>query len=333
MAATILLVVAEQSTRDDWRELLAEQGYDIVEIGIGERAPELCLHLRPDLVLIDASLPDVSGFEVCRRLKEDPRNRLTPMLIITSFSAEQNFSRAQAAGADDLWEPRPSRWEALTRVQSLMQIKSYIDEQAEAVLVSLAQSVEARDPYTRGHSERISSAAVGFGKKIGLSSDQIDALYIAGIVHDIGKVMVPDAVLMKPGRLDTDEMKIIRQHPVEGERICSPIKSLRRVLPIIRHHHERMDGSGYPDGLRGETIPLTARVLQIVDIYDALTTDRPYRAAFSAQQALATMFEESDLGKLDEDLMRIFPTYAIGPQAVKAEAGSFEQIRKSRLIN
>lgn len=332
MAATILLVVAEQSTRDDWRELLAEQGYDIVEIGIGERAPELCLHLRPDLVLIDASLPDVSGFEVCRRLKEDPRNRLTPMLMITSFSAEQNFARAQAAGADDLWEPRPSRWEALTRVQSLMQIKSYIDEQAEAVLVSLARSVEARDPYTRGHSERISSAAVGFGKKIGLRGDQLNALFVAGIVHDIGKVMVPDAVLMKPGRLDTDEMKIIQQHPVEGERICSPIKSLRRVLPIIRHHHERMDGSGYPDGLRGETIPLTARVLQIVDIYDALTTDRPYRAAFTAQQALATMFEESDLGKLDEDLMKIFPTYAIAPQPVKA-AGSFEQIRKSRLIN
>ena len=333
MAATILLVVAEQSTRDDWRELLAEQGYDIVEIGIGERAADLCLHLRPDLVLIDASLPDVSGFEVCRRLKEDPRNRLTPMLMITSFSGQENLSRAQAAGADDLWEPHPSRWEALTRVQSLMQIKTYIDEQAEAVLVSLARSVEARDPYTRGHSERISSAAVGFGKKIGLSSDQLDALYIAGIVHDIGKVMVPDAVLMKPGRLDTDEMKIIRQHPVEGERICSPIKSLRRVLPIIRHHHERIDGSGYPDGLRGETIPLTARVLQIVDIYDALTTDRPYRAAFSAQQALATMFEESDLGKLDEDLMRIFPTYAIAPQAVKAAAWSFEQSRKPRLIN
>ena len=332
MAATILLVVADQSTRDDWRELLAEQGYDIVEIGIGDRAPELCVHLRPDLVLIDASLPDVSGFEVCRRLKEDPRNRLTPMLMITSFSGEQNFSRAQAAGADDLWEPHPSRWEALTRVQSLMQIKSYIDEQGEAVLVSLARSLEARDPYTRGHCERISSAAVGFGRKIGLSSDQLDTLYVAGIVHDVGKVMVPDSVLMKPGHLDTEEMKIIRQHPVEGERICSPIKSLRRVLPIIRHHHERMDGSGYPDGLRGETIPLTARVLQIVDIYDALTTDRPYRPAFSAQQALTTMFEESDLGKLDEDLMRIFPNYAIAPQAVRA-AGAYEQFLKSRLIN
>jgi len=332
MAATILLVVADQSTCNDWRELLAEQGYNIVEIGIGERAPDLCVHLRPDLVLVDASLPDVSGFEVCRRMKEDPRNRLTPMLMITSFSDEQNFSRAQAAGADDLWEPHPSRWEALTRVQSLMQIKTYIDEQAEAVLVSLARSVEARDPYTRGHSERISSAAVGFGKKIGLTSDQLDALYVAGIVHDIGKVMIPDAVLMKPGRLDTDEMKIVRQHPIEGERICSPIKSLRRVLPIIRHHHERMDGSGYPDGLRGETIPLTARVLQIVDVYDALTTDRPYRAACSAQQALTTMFEESDLGKLDGDLMKIFPTYAIAPQAV-GRTGSFEQIRRSRLIH
>ena len=300
-----------------------------MEIGIGERALDLCAHLRPDLVLIDDFLPDVPGSEVCRRLKEDPRNRLTPVVLITAFSDPGGASRAQETGADDIWGPRPSRWEALTRVQSLLQLKSYIDEEAEAVLALLTRSVEVRDPYTRGHCERVSSLAVKFGKKIGLNGEQLEALHVAGMVHDIGKVMVPDAVLMKPGRLNFEEMKIIREHPAEGERICSPLKSLRRALPIIRHHHERLDGSGYPDGLRGDEIPLAARVLQIVDVYDALTTHRPYRAALSVQQALTTMSEEADAGQLDADLVKIFLTFAIAPIAAAATT----QLRKTRMID
>ncbi len=279
MAATILLVIADQESREDWRQLLAKQGYKIIAIGTGERVSDLCLHLQPDLVLVDDSLPDISGFEVCRRLKADVRHRLTPVILITTFSGDTNPSAARAAGADDVWGPQPTRWEAITRVQTLLQLKSYIDQQAEAVLISLARSIEARDSYTLGHCERLSPLAVRLGKRIGLSQDQCEALRIAGIVHDIGKVVIPDTILLKPGRLSFEEMKVIRQHPIEGERICSPLKSLHRVLPIIRHHHERLDGSGYPDGLSGDKIPLTARVLQTVDIYDALTTDRPYREA------------------------------------------------------
>ena len=332
MPATILLVVADRETRDNWQELLIQQGYQIVGIGTGERVLDLCLHLLPDLVLIDASLPDVPGFEVCRRLKENPRLRHTPVILITAFSEETQASRARDAGADDFWEPRPSRWEALTRIQSLLQIKSYIDEQAQGVVLSLAQSIEARDPYTRGHCERISSIAVRFGSRIGLSVNELDTLQVAGIVHDVGKVMIPDAILMKPGRLNFEERKIIRQHPVEGERICAPLKSLRRVLPIVRHHHERMDGSGYPDGLTGERIPFAARVLQIADVYDALTSARPYRPARSLTEALATMYEEADRGWLDSDLMRVFFPLAVAPKL--AERFEFRgHLRKFRLLN
>ncbi|MGH9680872.1 MAG: response regulator, partial [Candidatus Acidiferrales bacterium] len=169
MAATILLVVGNSESRKDWQDLLAEQGYKIVGIGTGERVFDLCLHLRPDLVLIEAALPDVSGLEVCRRLKEDPQNRLTPVILINTLSDDPTVAQARKAGVDDFWGPRPSRWEAITRVQSLLQLKSYIDEQAEAVVISLARSIEARDPYTLGHCERLAISAARFGKRMGLS--------------------------------------------------------------------------------------------------------------------------------------------------------------------
>jgi putative two-component system response regulator len=219
-------------------------------------------------------------------------------------------------------EREPKRWEALTRIQSVVQLKSYIDEQAAAVVLSLARTIEARDSYTRDHSERLATSAVTLGIAVGLPSEQVDALRIAGIVHDVGKVVVPDSILLKPGPLTPEEAAIMRKHPAEGERICSPLKSFRRVLPIIRHHHERMDGSGYPDGLQGNDIPLCARILQIVDIYDALTTDRPYRRAFSATQALATLYSEADRGWLDINLVRIFAPVAATPKSTLSSEAS-----------
>jgi putative two-component system response regulator len=330
MAATVLLVIADQEVRKAWREVLSKQGYKIIAIGSGERVPDLCLHLRPDLVLVEASLPDISGFEVCRRLKQDSRNHLTPVILIAALSDDSNYSHARDAGVDDFWEPHPSRWEALTRIQSLLLLKSYIDEQAEAVVISLARSIEARAPYARGSGERIASSAVRLGQRIGLCKDQLDALHVAGIVHDIGQVIIPDAVLMKPGRLNFEEMRIVKQHPIEGVRICSPLKSLRRVLPIIRHHHERMDGSGYPDGLHRDKIPPAARVLQTVDIFDALTTDRPYRVALSLQGALMTMYEEADRGWLDMDLIRIFASSVVVFSPAKAFVGGrFDKARSN----
>jgi putative two-component system response regulator len=318
MTVTILVVIADPQSRENWKRLLNEQGYRTVAIATGERVLDLCAHLRPDLVLMEPSLPDVPGLEICRRLKEDPRNRLTPVVLITALADDPDPKAVQASKADDVWGPRPTRWEALNRIQSLLQLKSYIDDQAEAVVVSLARSIEARDTYTHGHCDRLASFAVRLGTRIGLTGDELEALRIAGIIHDVGKVAVPDAILMKAGPLTQQEITIIQRHPIEGERICTPLKSLRRVLPIIRHHHERLDGTGYPDGLRGGAIPLGARIMQIVDIYDALTTDRPYREAFPAGQALATLYQEAECGWLDVDLVRIFAPVAAAPKPARA---------------
>jgi putative two-component system response regulator len=322
MTASILIVTADPESRQSWKQLLDNQGYQTVTIGTGERVLDLCAHLRPDLVLMDASLPDVPALELCRRLKNDPRNPLTPVILIEGLadgvivSAHPDAEAREVA--DDVWGPRPTRWEALTRIQSMLQLKSYVDQQAEAVVISLARTIEARDSYTRGHCERLAALAVRLGLKFGLPADQVEALRIAGIVHDVGKVAVPDSVLLKAGPLNAQETEIIRRHPAEGERICAPLKSLRRVLPIIRHHHERMDGSGYPDGLRGGAIPLSARILQVVDIYDALTTDRPYREAFSAGQALATLYSEAERGLIDQELVRMFAPVAAAPKNTKS---------------
>jgi putative two-component system response regulator len=198
------------------------------------------------------------------------------------------------------------RGELVARVRSLLRLKQFTDEleSAETVLCSLAISIEAKDPYTVGHCDRLSVYAEALGKRIGLTSDLQIALRRGGIVHDLGKVAVPEHILRKPGKLTPEERKIMQEHPLVGERICAPLKSFRNVLPIIRHHHEKLNGTGYPDGLKGKAIPLTARILSTVDIYDALTTDRPYRRAFSREQALATMYEEVQKCWWDGDLVR-----------------------------
>jgi putative two-component system response regulator len=195
-----------------------------------------------------------------------------------------------------------------------LNLKSYTDEleRAESVLFALARSIEAKDPYTEGHCERLADHSACLGERLGLSEEEITALRRAGIVHDVGKVAVPDAILLKSGPLTPEEWKVMRDHPVVGERICRPLKSFRLVLPIIRHHHEKLDGSGYPDGLKGEQIPLTARILQIVDIYDALTTERPYKKALSRAEALATMRGEIQRGWWDPKVFDAFQEIRLG---------------------
>jgi putative two-component system response regulator len=200
------------------------------------------------------------------------------------------------------------RSELVARVRSLLMMKSFVNEleRAESVLFALARSIEGKDPYTKGHCERLAENSARLAERIGLSPEETTALRRAGIVHDIGKVAVPDAILLKPGPLTADERAIMQQHPVVGESICAPLKSFRTVLPIIRHHHEKFDGTGYPDGLKGEQIPLTARVLSIIDVYDALTTERPYKPAHPSAEALKTMAEEVQKGWWDAKLFAAF---------------------------
>jgi putative two-component system response regulator len=304
----ILIVDDESSARAALETLLRREGYEVRDAANGASALAACTEFRPDLILLDILMPGIDGFEVCRRIKATPETRLTPVVLITGLSDTEDRIRGINAGADDFLSKPIDINELLARSRSLLRLKQYTDEleNAETVLFTLALSIEARDPYTRGHCERLAEMSVMLGQKLGLPDDQITALRRSGIVHDIGKVVVPDAILLKPGPLSPGEIAVMRKHPIVGERICAPLKSLRFVLPIIRHHHEKLDGSGYPDGLRGDEIPLAARVLQLADVYDALTTNRPYRTAVPSEVALTMMEEESGLGWWDHELFAEF---------------------------
>jgi len=310
MTPTILVVDDEPGFRGLLGTLLRSQGLQVVTASDGQEALAQFARHQPDLVLLDVEMPLLNGFEVCRRLKQNPETRLTPVVLITGLSATEDHIRGIESGADDFLNKPVDRNELLARVRSLLSLKAYTDEldRAESVLFALARSIEGRDPCTEGHCERLSEYSFRLGRRLGLPSEQTTALRRAGIVHDIGKVAVPDSILLKPGPLASVEWQIMRAHPLVGERICAPLKSFRLVLPIIRHHHERWDGSGYPDGLKGNHIPLEARVLQIADVYDALTTERPYKRSFSHEEAIATMEQEIAKGCWDPDLFAEFRT-------------------------
>ncbi len=308
MPEKILIVDDEFSARTALAALLRRQGYEVRETSSGAGALSESAAFQPDLILLDIVMPGISGFEVCRQIKAAPETRLTPIILITGLSATADRINGINAGADDLLSKPIDFNELLARTRSLLRLKQFTDEleNAENVLFSLAQSIEARDPYTLGHCERLANMSARLAEKLGLPEEEIKALRRAGIVHDIGKVVVPDAILLKPGPLSPEEIEVMRKHPVVGERICAPLKAFRLVLPIIRHHHEKHDGSGYPDGLRNGEIPITAAILQLADVYDALTTNRPYRKASPSDVGLQIMEDEAALGWWDRSLFDAF---------------------------
>jgi cyclic di-GMP phosphodiesterase len=308
MIGKILIVDDESVARGALETLLRREGFEVRNASDGPSALAECAKFCPDLILLDILMPGMNGFEVCRRIKATPETRLTPVVLITGLSATEDRIEGINAGADDFLSKPIDINELLARARSLLRLKQYTDEleNAEAVVFTLAQSIEARDPYTRGHCERLADMSARLGARLEIPEEDIKALRWAGIVHDIGKVVVPDAILLKPGPLTPEEMAVMRKHSVVGERICEPLKSFRPVLPIIRHHHEKRNGSGYPDGKSGEDIPLTARILQLADVYDALTTNRPYRTAVSSEEALQIMDDEAKLGWWDQEMFDKF---------------------------
>jgi putative two-component system response regulator len=306
--ATILVVDDQAPNREFLQDILVNHKFKVLSASDGAKALRILSEAKIDLVLLDVLMPGESGFEVCREIKSNPLTYLIPVVFVTALSDKESRIRGIHVGADDLLISPVDPIELVARVRSLVRLKHRTDEldRAESVLLTLASIVEARDPNTCGHCDRISYLSRRVGEDIGLPDDQVRALRLAGIVHDIGKVKVPDSILLKPGPLSREEWVLMREHPIVGEHICAPLKSFGLALPIIRHHHEKQDGSGYPDGLGGDEIPITAKILQVVDVYDALTSARPYKPAMPAAAAIRIMKEEVSKGWWDSDVLHAF---------------------------
>jgi putative two-component system response regulator len=286
-------------------QLLSIQGYEVVTAASAEEAESEVRRQSPDLILSDVMMPGKSGYEFCRALKSNPATRLIPFVLITGLSDSNDRVHGIEAGADDFLNKPVLAEELIARVKSLLRLKEFTDEleTVDSVLCTLGLIVEGRDPYTEGHCERLAANAAELGRHLGLDEDSIIALRRAGFLHDLGKIAVPDEILNKGSDLSPEEWEIMKLHPVTGENICRPLKSLRLVLPIIRHHHEHSDGSGYPDGLAGSEIPVLPRILQVVDVYDALRTARPYKPSLPHEQAAQTMRKEARRGLWDGALV------------------------------
>ncbi len=262
----------------------------------------------PDVILLDVIMPIMDGYQVCEKLKNNPATKLIPIIMLTGLEDSASKIKGINLGVDDFISKPINLYELKARVASLIRLKQYTDqlEYAEQIIFSLALAVEAKDSYTKGHCNRLANYGGLLAEKANLSAKDIKTVRRGGILHDIGKLAIQDQILLKPGPLSKDEYNIIKTHPEAGEKICRPLKTLEDVLPIIRYHQERFDGSGYPDGLRGESIPLMARIVAMVDSYDALTTDRPYRPALSEEQALRLLDVETEKGLWDKELFNIF---------------------------
>ena len=306
--SSVLILDSVEINRRVLRGMLKNGAYRILEAKRPSEAFEMVAHEKVDLVIVDLMMPEMSGLEFCRKLKTERRTQFIPILMLTSIQSVESEVAGISSGADEFLVKPLQPQVVRTRVRAMLRNKTLIDslEEAETILFALAQSVEQRDRHTGQHCQRLAAYSMTLGRMLGLPPADIRSLHRGGYLHDIGKISIPDSILFKPGSLTDDEWDVMRKHTTMGEQICMPMKSLSGVLPIIRNHHERWDGTGYPDGLRGEDIPLLARILQIADIYDALTSNRPYKAAFPHEQAINIMSDEAKRGWRDKRIVSLF---------------------------
>jgi putative two-component system response regulator len=306
--ATILIADGVPSNIRLLERLLVSEGYRVIGASDGVEAFNTATAVGPDLILTDVRMPRVDGAELCRRLKREPATRLTPIVLMTSSAEPTDRVRAIEAGADDFLTKPIDEAELKVRVKSLLRVKRFTNDlnSAEAIILNLALTVESRDRYTEGHCQRLAVYAVTIGKRLGLAEVDLDALHRGGYLHDLGKITIPDSILLKAGPLTEDERDLMKQHTVVGDRLCGTLPSMQHVRPIIRHHHELLDGTGYPDGLAGDDIPLVAQIMGIADVYDALTTERPYKPAYAPAEAYKALEEEVARGWRDPKLVKMF---------------------------
>jgi putative two-component system response regulator len=306
--ATIMLVEDDPDTRHMLSELVTALGHGVVTAESGEKAVALLDAISPDLVITDVHMGAMSGIDLCARIKSDPRYELTPVVMLTAIADVDARVAGLAAGADDFFAKPVDFNELGARLRALLRVKALLGqlERAEGVITTLALTIEARDPYTAGHCDRLAHYGVAVGEALKVDAAMIKALRLGGYLHDLGKISVPDSILLKPGPLDAAELASIRLHPGAGADLVLGLKSLEEVRPIIRHHHERWNGTGYPDGLAGKGIPLGARIIAVVDVYDALHTQRPYRPALSSGEAVSILERETEAGYWDPRVVAAF---------------------------
>ena len=304
----VLVADDTDTIRALFEKLLSGEGYQVISAVDGLEALDAVNLHHPDVVLTDVGMPGMDGIEVCRRLKADPATRLTPVVLITGLSELPDRIRGIEAGADDFLTKPVHPQELRARVAALLRMKQLTDalDSAESAFMALALTIEARDPTTKGHCERLAQSAIRLGRVLGVSSDDLNALHRGGYLHDVGKVGVPDSVLLKPGPLSEPEFALMKRHTEIGDSLCAPLQSLRQVRPIIRSHHERLDGSGYPDGLRGDEVPLLAQIVGIIDVFDALTSARPYRPALAIETAVRHLLMDVEKRRLSSALVSAF---------------------------
>lgn len=322
---TILLLDSLEINRRVLRGMLRVDRYNLIEARNPLEALVILSRENVDLIVADLMLPEIGGLEFCRRVKGSAQTRLIPIVLLTSVQGLENEVASLESGADEFLLKPVQPAVLRSRVKTMLRAKRTTDslEEAGTILFALAKAVESKDKVTGDHCQRLASLSVALGSTLGLAPPQLQALHQGGYLHDIGKIAVPDAVLFKNGPLTEDEWKVMRAHTIAGEQICRPMRSLAPVIPIIRSHHERWDGSGYPDGLMGDSIPLLARILQLADIYDALTSVRPYKRALTQEEAVEVLQQEVARGWRDPELVAVFLEMlnqtTIAPPAAEAQ--------------
>jgi putative two-component system response regulator len=306
-AGVVLVADDDPGVRDILSQSLSALSYRILTAEDGESALELAMTHLPDVIILDIVMPGMDGIEVCRRLKGNLETQFIPVVLITGEEGKEVRLEGLEAGASDFLRKPFDHIELNTRIRNLYKFRCLTKDldSAELVVFSLARIIEARDSNTGRHCERLAALARRLGDAFGLGEEEVNALRRGGYLHDIGKVGIPDSILRKTGELSEEERVLVHRHPLVGARICSSLRTLRPVLPIIKHHHERLDGSGYPDGLKGKEIPLLARLFQVADIFDALTSDRSYRKAVSTEEALETLEYETSQGLRDPHAVEV----------------------------
>ncbi|MBI2974104.1 MAG: response regulator [Deltaproteobacteria bacterium] len=309
MKKPVILIVDDNKVNIELlRAQLKPYNYEIDTALDGEEALAKITKDPPDMVLLDLMMPKISGYEVCRSIKKNKLTQFVPVIVITALQELDDKLKAIELGADDFLVKPFNKLELITRIKSLLRMKELHDDldHSENILFSLVEALEAKDIYTRGHSERVAKYSVEIARKMGLTARDMEIIRKGGLLHDIGKIGVKEDILLKPGRLTDEEMEHVKSHPKRGFEICQPLKSLEESLTCIRSHHERYDGGGYPDGLKGDDIPLCGMILAVADTYDAMTTDRPYRKALAKETAVKILEDEINSGQWNPDIVRVF---------------------------